>query len=133
MLSATADNNGNFATDFFTVPYFWQNSRQTFTVKSAGAAYDIPLTVTIGNFYPNIEPSTYYVSRGAGMTAKASGFAANEPVMLLVNGALATQQTADANGSAPFVFTAPSSGSSFTLTVEGSYSHVQSMRTITLH
>jgi hypothetical protein len=131
-ITATADNNGNFSTDPVTVPYKWQNSTQNFVVKSGGA-YDIPITLSVGTFYPNLNPSTYYAGYGQSMSATATGFAPNEQVMLLVNGALVAQVASNAQGAVAFTFIAPSSGSTFTLTAQGFYSGVMSSRTITLH
>jgi len=132
-LTAVADGTGSFATQFVTVPYKWQSSRQQFVVSSSNTAYNILMTLTIGTFYPNMQPSSYYVALGQGMSASVSGFAQGEPVMLLVNGALVVQKTADNSGSAAFDFTAPTSGSTFMLTAEGAFSHVIVSRTITLH
>lgn len=132
-LSATSDSNGNFTTQTFTVPFKWQNSDQTFTVNSSGTAYQIPLTVKVGSFYPNLNPSSYYVARGSGMSASVTGFAPGETVYLLVNGALVAQTAASGSGNASFNFNAPGSGTSATLMAQGASSGVQTSRTITLY
>ena len=132
VLSATTDSNGSFSALPMAVPYAWQNSHQNFSITS-DTAYSIPISITIGTFYPNINPSSYYVGHAAHLSAWASGFGPNEPVLLLVNGAVVTQKNADSSGAISFDLTAPSSGGSFVLTAQGAYSSVQSSRTIALY
>jgi hypothetical protein len=133
VIQTTADSSGAFMTTPFTVPYAWQNSKQKFNITSDGSAYPIVFIIGIGTFYPHLAPSGYYIGRSQDMTAKVSGFAPGEPVILLNNGALIVQQNVDSTGRALFSFTSPSTSGRFTLMAEGAYSHVFVSRTITVH
>ncbi|MGH7141409.1 MAG: hypothetical protein ACREGH_02125 [Minisyncoccia bacterium] len=132
-LTATTSNGGTFSLSGAAVPFSWQNSRQTFTISSPGSAYPISLTVSVGTFYPNLNPSTYYVGVNQSMSASVSGFASNEQINLNVNGNSVAQTNSDGSGNASFSFSAPNSGNSFTLTAQGETSGAATSRTITLH
>jgi hypothetical protein len=130
----TANANGVVSVPkAFVVPFAWQNTKKTIVLTGSASAYAIPLTVTVGSFYPNVEPSTYYASFGQTLTATATGFAPGESIELLVNGSVASTVTASNVGAASFSFVAPNIGSSFTLTAMGLSSGRTSSRTVTLH
>jgi hypothetical protein len=132
-VSATADGSGAFSKSVLTVPFSWQNSTRTFTVAGGTSGASIPLTVTIGTFYPQANPSTYWVGTGQGMSVSGTGFAPSESVSLLINGAAAATAPADNSGAVNFSFTTPSQGGSFTLTLQGASTGLSSSRTIYLH
>jgi hypothetical protein len=117
----------------FVVPFSWQNTKKTVVLTGNESAYAIPVTVTVGSFYPNVTPSTYYAAYGQTETATATGFAPKETVEFLVDGVSVGDVTASAVGSAGISFVAPSVGSTFALTAVGLSSGRTSTRTITLH
>ena len=131
-LSTTADSNGTFSTNPIMVPYSWQNSTQTYEITSSGV-YGITMSLPIGAFYPNLNPTTYYSGTNQNMGASATGFASGEPVSLSINGSSVAQKNADSSGNVFFDFVTPVSGRDFTLTARGIYSNVSSSRTIGLH
>jgi len=132
--TVTADQNGNFSkAGSMIVPYSWQNQKQSFAFAGNRSAYHITINTSVGSFYPNLNPSSYYVGVGQGMNASATGFAPNEQVQFQINGSSVGQQRADGSGNASIGFTAPSSGSNFTLTAVGLSSGRTVSHTITLH
>ena len=132
--TVTADQNGNFSdAGSMSVPYSWQNSKQNFTFSGNHSAYSITNTISVGSFYPNLNPSSYYVGYGSGMSASATGFAPGEQVQFQINGNSVGQQQADGSGNASMNITAPSGGSTFTITAVGLSSGRTSTRAITLH
>ncbi len=131
--SSTANVAGNFSTGSMVVPFNWQGSTRTFTVVGQTSGAHIPLTLTIGSFYPQIEPSTYYVARNTSVSVSGHGFAPHESVVVMVNGVSQGQSPADASGNVSFAVTTPSSGDSFMLSATGSWSNKSSARTIHLH
>lgn len=131
-VSGSANLSGSFTTLPIVVPYSWENTRQTFVVRAAGSAYAIPLTVSVGSFYPNLYPSTYFIRMGQNMRVMVTGFAPGETVTLS-GGATSLQAAADSLGDASFDLTAPSSGDSFTITAHGGLSGVSASRTVTLY
>lgn len=132
--TVTADQNGNFSNaGAMTVPYGWQNAKQQFVFSGNRSAYQVTIKTSVGSFYPNVEPSSYYVSSNSGMSALATGFAQNEQVQFQINGNSVGQTQTDNSGNASASFNAPSSGGTFTLTAVGLSSGKTSSRTITLH
>ena len=131
--TATVSGSGNFATGNMVVPFDWQGSARTFTVSGNFSGAHIPLTVTIGTFYPQIEPSTYYVAYNGSLTVNGHGFAPNEEVILMSQGTQIGKKNADGSGAVMFTLNAPSSGSNATLQAKGSLSNTSSSRTIYLH
>lgn len=132
--TVTADQNGNFSNaGSVAVPYSWQNNTQSFTFTGNRSAYSITIKTSVGSFYPNLNPSTYYVGVGQGMSASVTGFAPGEQVQLQGNGSQVAQQSTDGSGQASFNFAAPSSGSTFTLAATGQSSGRTVTRTVTLH
>jgi hypothetical protein len=132
--TVVADQNGSFSNaGSVTVPYSWQNNKQSFTFSGNRSAYSITIQTSVGSFYPNLDPSSYYVGYGQGMSASVSGLAPNEQVELRVNGSAVGQQQANGSGNASFSFNAPNSGSTFTLAATGLSSGKSSTRTVTLH
>jgi len=132
-MTATTNGSGAFTSPTITVPYKWQNSTQTFVVSGSGAAYSVPMTITIGTFYPNLNPSSYYVAQGSTMSASMSGFSPNEIVYVMLNGALVAQPTADGSGKATVSFATPNTTGNVTLMAQGASSGVSVSRTITLY
>ena len=131
--STSSGADGHFSSGLMTVPFAWQGTTKTFMVQSVVSGASIPITVTIGSFYPQIEPSKYYVDHGGNLNAFGHGFAPNEMVNLLINGKQVMQASADSVGQVSFSFSAPSVGGSFELSAQGTLSHKSSTRTVSLH
>lgn len=115
----------------YTVPHALQGGTHTFHLESSTTGHTIVREITVGTFYPNLAPSSYYIVPGQNMSASATGFAPSEMVELYVNGTMVAEQAAS-DGSTTFNFSAPTSGSSFTLEARGTASHTSSVRTVTL-
>ncbi len=132
--TAVSANGGGsfFLPSLAVIPYSWQNGSDTLTIRGLTSGQSISQTLTFGSFYPNLEPSDYYIGKGGSMSASVTGFAPGESVEFRINGAAAGTQTASGSGGASFTFTSPSSGSAFTLAAEGLSSRTMSSRVITL-
>lgn len=136
VLSAQASGSGSFSSPLLTVPFGWQGSVRSFTVKgvSSGAtATPNPIRIVVGTFYPQITPSGWWVPHGESMHVSGTGFAPNEHVRLRVNGSIAGEARADGNGNVRIDMQAPSSGLRATLTAVGLSSGKSSTRMIYLH
>lgn len=134
-MTATSNGSGQFTSNAITVPFGWQNSRQSFTATAAsdGVSTPNPITVEIGSFFPQLNPSSWWIGYNQGMSASATGFAPGEQVQLLANGNQVGQMAADGSGNATFNFTTPGSGSSAVLTAQGLSSGRSVSQTIFLH
>lgn len=131
--SFTADGGGSFGDQGrIAVPFAWQGSTQTFTVTGSTSGYSRQYQIVVGGFYANVEPSSYYVSKGQGMSASLRDFAPNEQVSISVNGVVVTTATVDGGGNAVVGFSAPAAGQTFELVARGLGSGVTSSRTVTL-
>ncbi len=129
----STNSQGSFSAQApYLVPFSFIHSTQTFSITSTISGKTISWNIGVGTFYPNLNPSTYYVPKNSHMSANASGFAPLEPVQLLVNGNMLMQTPSDNAGSVSFNFTTPASGQSFTLTTRGVWSNTESPRTISL-
>jgi|GEM_PF-2788046 len=132
--SGTAAANGTFNSgNAFVVPFGWQNSFRTFTVEGSISRFPNTMRIAIGSFYPQLEPSSYWVSRGQSMSAQGTAFAPNEEVRLMLNGQEIARTRADGKGGVAWVFAAPGVGASFDLRATGLSSGQSSVRTIYLH
>ncbi len=131
--SANADGSGAFTSGSMLVPFEWQGTSRTIQVAGATSDVSIPLTIKIGTFYPQIEPSTYYAAFNSSVTIDGRGFAPNESVILSSNDTQLGQRKADGSGAVHFSLTMPTTGSSITFTAKGSLSLQSSSRTINLH
>lgn len=126
-----ADQHGAFSrAAAHTIPFSQQNNTIPFRVESADGT--LPVSIVIGTFYPNLEPSTYYAARGARMSAAVSGFAPGEAVSLYVNGMFVGSMDTGENGSGTGLFWAPQSGSVFELRASGNASKTTASRTVAL-
>lgn len=132
-MTFSANNSGTFSNQAtYAVPFSIRNSTQRFSLSSSISGKTIEWNIVIGTFYPNLEPSNYYVPKNISMGARASGFAPNEPVQLLVQSNVVAQATADAAGNAVFTFSTPMRGGTFTLFARGMWSMTSSARVVTL-
>ncbi len=120
-------SQGNYA-----VPYFLSESEQTYTLMGNVSDRRVPIEVVVGTYYPNLNPSSYFVSRGSRSQAFGEDFAPFEPVELYIRGAYAGRDIADENGAVNWSYITPRSGSSFGISARGIWSGTESSRTITL-
>ncbi len=135
-LNVHADAQGKFETPNRMVAYNQANTKQTFVVKGQTSGSMSTFVVTVGTYYPELTPSSYYVSKGSQVTIKGKNFAPFEGVRLFVNGQLAAKATAGGDGSigstGDLTITAPMTGDSFVLTATGTQVGDSVSRTITL-
>lgn len=68
----------------------------TLNGMSSGAA--TALNVTLASFFPSVTPSAYYALPGSAISFSGAGFAANESVALLLNGANVGSAASDGTG-----------------------------------
>ncbi len=132
--SITTGGNGSFSvSNVVTIPYAAAGSTQSFQLTGRTTGMSVSFQVSVGRFYPNINPSTYYLMPGKTFSVSGTGFAPGETVNLLLNGSQMMQTTADGNGGIGFgSVTAPNSGGSFEVRAVGASSGAWSARTVTL-
>ena len=118
----------------FMVPYNFAGSTRTFRLIGSLSHAEGDVNVTIGQYYPTISPSTYYINPGQTMTVSGSGFAPSEKVDISVGGSTPVQVTNGVLGTFNNVsITVPYSALPFaTLTAFGESSHATATTTITL-
>ncbi len=128
----TADINGNLSlNNVIMISNGQGNSTQTLRLLGTLSQYSMNFQITVGSFYPNISPSSYYVQKGQSFSVNGNGFAPHESVALSFNG-MTSQTTADGGGNVNWNVIAPTSGSSYTISATGSWSNKTSSRTITV-
>ncbi len=133
LTTVAADGSGNFdVPNVYTIPFSMAGSSQTFKLAGKKTGMTIPVQITVGQFHPNISPSTYYLPKGSSFSLTGMNFAPNEPVDLYVGGTKASTVTADGGGNVGTSLTAPASGSSFEVRGMGAWSGRSSVRTMTL-
>ncbi|MDB4977915.1 MAG: hypothetical protein JWM56_101 [Candidatus Peribacteria bacterium] len=130
----TADGNGGFsASKVATIPFSAANSAWSYTLNGLTSGMNIPLTLSIGQFYPQISPSSYYIGKNQSFSVSGNNFAANEPVDLYVAGAKVQTANADTSGNVNFGgAVSPSDGGNFEVRAMGTLSGQSSGRTVTL-
>lgn len=98
------------------------NSTASIEARGALSGALVTIGVTVGQYYPNVTPSTWYTYPGNQLTFSGSGFGPNETVVM--SGAMTGTTTADSSGNfAPFLSTVPLSASGVaTVTFAGTQS-----------
>lgn len=133
--SFSADADGNFSNEgSLTVPSTFAGSPRLFRLVGDASGAEGEVVVTIGQFYPNIMPSSYFMRPGQTLGIDGSGFAPGEIIDLSLAGGGTAQVTADSTGgfsganlTVPFT-----SMSMLTLTALGESSHATANVIITL-
>ena len=98
----TVDTNGAFlAAGNVTLPLGSGGSQVSYNLVGAHSGAQIAVVVTVGQLYPQLSPSSYYLRPSETFTATGSGFLPGEAVSLVV-GKVTTTVTADAKGNAAF-------------------------------
>ncbi|MDD4318934.1 MAG: hypothetical protein PHW10_01245 [Candidatus Peribacteraceae bacterium] len=131
----TTDGNGSFVfPSAGKVPFSWAGAEKTFRFTGERMSRSYAFTVTVGRFYPQIAPSTYYVPVGSTFVVRGRGFAPGEPVELLVEGNRQATANADIGGNVMFrSATIPvSSNGECYLSARGLWSGEESARTVTV-
>lgn len=130
-ISAKANKNGAFSVaQAFVVPFAWQDTKRMFTFTGDVSRRPLTHTITVGTFYPQISPSSYWIGAGGSMSVSGISFAPGERVRMLINGRQVAQTVADADGYVSFSIQAPDSGASAILTAQGVSSGRSSTRVI---
>lgn len=93
---ATADKNGNFTGASALIPYAFSGTTRTFHAVGARSGADTTVQINVGQLYPQLLPSAYFVKSAQEMKVYGFGFAPNELVDLTVNGKLLMIVKADA-------------------------------------
>jgi hypothetical protein len=75
------DGTGSFSdAGGFTVPASYAGLSKTFVLTGSLSNASTTVTTTIGQYYPNVSPSVYYVLPGKTLSFNGSGFLPNEVV-----------------------------------------------------
>ncbi len=128
-----ADGSGNFnVSNVYTVPFSMAGSTQPFKLVGKTTGMPISIQIAVGQFHPNISPSTFYLPKGSSFGLTGMNFAPNEPVDLYVGGAKVSTVPADGAGNFGTSLMAPASGSSFEVRGVGTLSGRWSARMMTL-
>jgi len=94
----TTDSSGNFSgAASSSLPVSLQNTQATITFLGATSGAQTSDTISIGQLYPSITPSTWYAAAGSAIGVSGSGFAPNEMVNVIAGSSNASS-TADTNG-----------------------------------
>ncbi len=130
-MSKMATSNGSgMASAQFMVPWRMAGSYQIQSMASSGNS---TAQYYVQGYYPQTEPSSYYVMKGQTMSVMGRNFAPNEPVHLMVNGIMMTEMMADGGGNVTFgSVMAPMNGSTFMVGLHGMWTNMLSERTVTL-
>ena len=130
----STDSLGSFSTtNSITIPYSAAGSTLNYQLRGQTSKASVNFMVTIGRYYPQTSPSTYYLSKGGTLSVNGTNFAPGEPVHLMLNGSQVADMSADNSGNVTFgSVTAPASGSTFTVTLTGAWITESSSRMITL-
>lgn len=134
LASFTTDANGHFRREnVLPIPSLGTESSFSYRLVGRTSGTSVPFTVKIGQFYPVISPSSYYIDKGSTFSVRGERFAPGELVTLSVQSQAVLRKAADANGNVTFgVVTAPGTGQSFAISARGALSGNGSQRTIHL-
>ncbi len=135
----TADDAGDLTeSNVVTVPFAWGESVQSFQMHGMQSDADVGITMTVGQFYPQISPSTYYLPGSRSFGVSGTGFAPQEPVDFFIAGnkmmmMMMMMTAADGAGNVGFSGIAPpGNGGTFEVRAMGIWSGRASARTITI-
>jgi hypothetical protein len=118
----------------FTVPSSAAGSTIKFVLAGKTSNASTSASVTVGQYFPNVSPSSYYVMPGSTLSFTGSGFAPNESVT--VSNSTTVLETVKANAmgnvTATPAITVPTSsfGTNQTFTLTGQSSHGTSSVTV---
>ena len=121
-------------TGSIVLPYTFSGSNRTFRLIGQLSHAEGDVTVTVGQYYPTISPSAYFINPGQTLTVGGNGFASMEKVDITIGGAAPVQTTASLLGTfSATAITVPFTSMSYlTLTAFGESSHATAVTTISL-
>lgn len=132
-IGSAVANGGNVSfNNAYAVPFSAANGSLSFQLNGRSSGMNVPVSVSVGTYYPQVNPSSYYVGANQQFNVNGSGFAPNEQVTLQVSGMNMTA-TADGGGTFNTNVMAPSNSSSFTIMATGQLSNASSQRTLTAY
>lgn len=70
----------------FTVPFDWAGQSKTFRLVGTNSGGSSTADVTIGQFFPGVYPTAYYITPGQSLAFGGNGFAKNETVSVFEAG-----------------------------------------------
>ena len=134
LATMTANDQGAVSqNDAIKAGYNQTGSNQTYHLNGQTSGTSVAFTMTIGRYYPQIQPSSYYIPVGQTISVAATGFAPGETVHLLVGGTKVAEGQADASGNLTFSsVTMPTSGDRVDIAAHGMNSGEVSQRTVWL-
>lgn len=94
--TVSANAAGSFSPVNVTLPGT-PNATATISAQGAQSGATATIGVTIGQYYPNVVPSTWFTYPGNAVSFSGSGFGPNETVVM--SGSMSGTTTTDANGS----------------------------------
>lgn len=130
----TTDSSGAFSGQAArALPLPLMNTTATITFTGSVSHAQTSNTITIGQLYPSITPSSWYTPAGSSISLTGSGFAPNESVAI-VAGARSTSATADTSGafSVSSLQLPASASGALTITATGSLSKAAASAQITI-
>lgn len=125
-------NGGNVNNVSYLVPYADSNLSVILMATGNSSMTSVSQVVSVGTFYPQVNPSSYYLAGGERFTLNMSGFAPMEPITIAV-GSTTTTGTADTSGNLNTDVVAPMIDGTFTVVATGTLSNTSSQRTITAY
>lgn len=82
-----ADASGSFENaGGFIVPFDWAGQSKTFRLVGTNSGGSSTADVTIGQFFPGVYPTAYYITPGQSLSFGGNGFAKNETVSVFEAG-----------------------------------------------
>lgn len=133
LATTRADGSGTVsASNIEMLAYINKNTTQSYQIMGVTSNTTVNFNVIVGDYYPQISPSNYYVSKGQQISVSGNSFAPNEPVALQINGQTVTTAIAGEDGTFMATLSAPTNGSSFTLSGNGTWTMDSTTRTVYL-
>lgn len=131
--SIAADIAGNFnVKDILTVSLKISNTKFNLKLSGAKSNSSQSVEITIGQYYPQINPSTYYVNKNSLINVNGINYPQHQTINISVNGKNEINTTTDSNGDFTLRVRSPNIGNSFELKAIEPISGSISKRTITI-
>lgn len=128
----TTDASGSFTGPGGSLPVVLNNTTANITFTGNSSAVSTSVTITIGQLYPSIAPSTWYTAAGSVISLTGSGFASNEAINVAAGSAHASS-TADVTGSFSIpALQLPGTGGALAITATGGASGASAIANIFL-
>lgn len=130
----TTDGAGNFSGPADSLPVSLMNTTATITFTGNVSHTPTSVTLTIGQLYPSITPSAWYLRAGSDVLITGSGFAPSETVRLAAGSDTMATTSADVSGNFPAarMHTPWTASGPLALTATGEESGAAAHATITL-